>query len=105
SPCFEGWPERAPLCAATCMGRKLTAPAAAETARTLRRVGDVEFLDMVSLLGSGSRPSCSCHYVSQFPAHRIIGVVVEMNARGISPLTRRYDRRRIDRIDVLGQPS
>ena len=34
------------------LGSRLTAPAAAEAARTLRRVGGEEFLDMASLLGS-----------------------------------------------------
>src|SRR5262245_7626043 len=50
SPCFGGWLERASPAPAQCSGRRLTAPAAAEAARTLRRVGGDEFLDMASLL-------------------------------------------------------
>jgi hypothetical protein len=49
SPWFDGWLESAPPAAAKCKGRKLTAAAAA--ARTLRRVGNDEFVDTARLLG------------------------------------------------------
>src|ERR1043166_10322232 len=50
SPEFDGW--LGPPAAAQRMGRRLTAPAAAEAARTLRRVGNEKFTDMAGLLAS-----------------------------------------------------
>jgi len=57
SPCLESWLERASPAATQCGGRRLTALAPAEAARTLRRVGDDESLDMVTLQfrGAGTR--------------------------------------------------
>src|SRR5260370_37607099 len=43
--------------AARCAGSRLKAPAAAEVARKLRRVGDNDIADMIILLGGGSTAS------------------------------------------------
>jgi hypothetical protein len=44
SPCFDGW--LGPPAAAKGIGIRLAALAAADAARTLRRVGDDKFVDM-----------------------------------------------------------
>src|ERR1700737_2555344 len=52
SPWFDGWlvgVSPAAAAAASCAGSRLTAPAAAEPARTLRRVGDDDTADMFIL--------------------------------------------------------
>jgi hypothetical protein len=56
SPCFDGWFE--PAAAAKRMGSRLMAPPAAETARTVRRLGDEEFVGMSILLGQSQTGYC-----------------------------------------------
>ena len=58
SPWSEGWLGRACPAAARCLGSRLTAPAAAEAARRLRRVGDDDIARIMALL-RGRRKSAS----------------------------------------------
>src|SRR5262245_1874850 len=83
SPCFDLWLGRAPPCAAKCVGRRLTTLAAAEAARTLRRVVE-ELVDMTSLLGSNRVWPWRMACISQPPTLKMIGSALETNVHAIA---------------------
>src|SRR6187397_2086653 len=76
---LDVWFGRAAPSAAKCVGKRLVIPVAAETTRTLRRVGDDGFLVMTSLPGSSQAGSGERERVSRLATAKMIRATLEAN--------------------------